>query len=99
MGSPTFGKFVAEELTANNRRQLLMEPGFAHGFVVLSDIAEVQYKCTHCHVKSAERTLSWNDSDLRLPWDVDSPTVSARDQQGESWRDYVRNPAFVFEHP
>lgn len=95
VGSPTFGRHVAEELTAENRRQLIMDPGFAHGFLVLTDIAEVQYKCTHCHEKSAERTLAYNDPEVAIPWPEKVPVLSVRDTtQGESLRQYLQRPAF-----
>jgi dTDP-4-dehydrorhamnose 3,5-epimerase len=97
-GAPTFGRWFGVQLSAENRRQLLIPPAFAHGFVVLSDWAEVQYKCTGHHVPAAEHSLAWNDPDLRVGWPVADPMLSARDSNAPSWQAYVRGPHFVVEH-
>jgi dTDP-4-dehydrorhamnose 3,5-epimerase len=81
-------------LSAENRKQLLIPAEFAHGFFVLSDIAEVQYKCTGHHNPEAERSLAWNDPDIAVAWPVSEPTLSARDQSAPSLADYLRSPAF-----
>ena len=67
-GSPTFGAWVGAELTADNRRQLWIPEGFAHGFLTLSDVAEVQYKARGFWNKSCERAIIWNDPDLAIAW-------------------------------
>jgi dTDP-4-dehydrorhamnose 3,5-epimerase len=82
-GSPTFGRWVGEILSAENRRQLWIPEGFAHGFVVLSERAEFLYKTTDYWAPGAERCIRWNDPDLAIDWGVDGqPIVSAKDAQG-----------------
>jgi dTDP-4-dehydrorhamnose 3,5-epimerase len=80
--SPTFGRWVACELTESNRRQLYVPPGFAHGFCVTSDVADVIYKCTDVYIPQDERTVLWNDPALGINWPVANPTVSAKDARG-----------------
>lgn len=93
--SPTFGRWLGVELEASVKRQLLIAQEFAHGFVVLSDYAEVQYKCTNYHNPAAERTLAWDDPDVAVVWPVDDPMVSDRDRtRGQSLQDYLKDPAF-----
>ena len=83
-GSPTFGKSVSYILSAENYQQLWIPTGFAHGFVVLSDIAEVAYKATDYYAPSEERCLLWNDPELAIPWQLDKPPVlSAKDAVGK----------------
>ncbi|ATE53347.1 MULTISPECIES: dTDP-4-dehydrorhamnose 3,5-epimerase [Actinosynnema] len=94
VGSPTFGKWFGIELSATNRTQLLMGPGFAHGFAVLSDVAEVQYKTTGFHTPEAEGLLAWDDPDVGIPWPVEDPTLSAKDSANPSLAAYLENPAF-----
>ena len=80
-GSPTFGQWVGEPLSADNRRQLWIPPGFAHGFLVTSDIAEFQYKCTDFYAPDCEGSIRWNDSRLGIQWPTgDDPLVSPKDQ-------------------
>jgi dTDP-4-dehydrorhamnose 3,5-epimerase len=78
-GSPTFGRWVGYELSAENKRQLWVPPGFAHGFVVLSDVADFLYKCTALYRPEAERAVVWNDPDLAIAWPVAHPLLSAKD--------------------
>jgi len=92
--SPTFGRHIAIRLSAENRKQLLIPPSFAHGFLVLSDVAEVQYKVTGHHVPSAEHSLAWNDPDIAIPWPISDPFVSDRDRAAPSFKDYLANPGF-----
>ena len=82
IGSPTFGQHVAVELNDDNRRQLWIPRGFAHGFVVLSDSADFFYKCDEFYSPSEEITLRWNDPALGINWGCDAPRVSGRDSQG-----------------
>ena len=85
--SPAFGKWAGVRLSANNSRQLWIPPGFAHGFVVLSDYAEFLYKTTDYYTPSAERCIRWDDSDLNIDWQLDGPPIlSAKDQIGKSLR-------------
>jgi dTDP-4-dehydrorhamnose 3,5-epimerase len=96
VGSPTFGKWFGVSLTAENKRQVLMAPEFAHGFVVLSDVAEVQYKCTGFHNPSAEASIAWNDPDVRIAWPIKDPILSDRDRtSGTSLKEYLKKPAFT----
>ncbi len=85
--SPTFGKWVAENLSAQNRQQMWIPPGFAHGFYVLSEWAEVLYKTTDYYAPQHERTLLWNDTALGIDWPLLAgiPTIlSAKDATGAS---------------
>ena len=66
--SPTFGQWVAETLTAENHKQLWLPPGFAHGFVVLSDTADFLYKTTAYYAPECDRGIAWNDPDLAIAW-------------------------------
>ena len=78
--SPTFGKWVGAHLTAENKHQLWVPEGFAHGFVVLSDSAEFLYKTTDYYAPAHERSILWNDPDLRIQWPISSnPTLSSKD--------------------
>jgi dTDP-4-dehydrorhamnose 3,5-epimerase len=95
VGSPTFGRWVSAELSAENMRQVLVPPGFAHGFLTLSDVAEVQYKCTNYYTPPAERIVLWNDPDIGVDWPEANPLLSDRDGQGMSLKDYLRDPAFT----
>lgn len=84
--SPSFGGWAAEKLSAENRHQLYIPPGFAHGFLVLSEVAEVLYKATDYYAPRWERTLLWNDSALGIPWPLDGdqlPLVSGKDTVGK----------------
>lgn len=95
-GSPTLGQWFGTKLTADVKRQLLIPPEFAHGFCVLSPVAEVQYKCTNFHMAEAEKTLAWDDPDIGVPWPVKNPSLSTRDREtGMSFCDYLARPDFV----
>ena len=78
--SPTCGQFVGVELSDENHRQLWVPPGFAHGFCVISDIADFQYKCTDYYSPEDEGGLLWNDPDVGIPWPIDIPQLSAKDK-------------------
>ncbi|ALV91748.1 MULTISPECIES: dTDP-4-dehydrorhamnose 3,5-epimerase [Pantoea] len=83
--SPTFGKWVGVYLSADNKRQLWVPEGFAHGFYVTSDSAEFVYKCTDYYNPQHEHSLLWNDSDLNIQWPIsegDTPALSAKDKVG-----------------
>ena len=82
--SPTFGQWVAEELSEDKHRQLWVPPGFAHGFVVLSEMAEFLYKTTDYYAPAHERCIAWNDPTLAIDWKLDGrqPLLSAKDAQG-----------------
>jgi|TARA_B110000503_G_C7074712_1_gene382408 dTDP-4-dehydrorhamnose 3,5-epimerase len=78
-GSPTFGRWEAVILSDQNKAQFWVPPGFAHGFVVLSDSADFEYKCTDYYDPSDEGCILWNDPDLDIPWPIDNPTLSDKD--------------------
>lgn len=86
--SPTFGKWEAVRLSGENKRMLWIPAGFAHGFRVVSERAHVLYKATDFYSPESERTLAWNDPDLKIDWALDGePIVSAKDQRGSTLRD------------
>ena len=92
--SPTFGRWVGQVLSAENKRQLWIPPGFAHGFVVLSEAAEFLYKTTDYWAPEHERCIRWDDSDLAIAWPAiaGGPLLSAKDGAGAAFVD-----AEVFE--
>ena len=77
--SATFGQYVGIELTEDNHRQLWIPPGYAHGFCVLTDTADFQYKCTDYYDTSDEGGLIWNDPDVAIEWPIDQPLLSDKD--------------------
>ena len=77
--SPTFGTYVGVELSAENHRQLWIPPGYAHGFCVLSETADFQYKCTDLYIPEDEGGLIWNDPELGIQWPIESPSLSEKD--------------------
>lgn len=83
--SPTFGQWVGCILSAENKRQFWVPPGFAHGFLVISDIAEVLYKTTDYYAPKYERSLLWNDPEVGIDWPLNgiTPILSAKDQEGQ----------------
>lgn len=84
--SKTFGLWVGEVLSADNKRQLWVPEGFAHGFVVLSDTAEFLYKTTDYYAPDHERCICWNDPTLRIQWpDGVQPILSTKDAQGQAF--------------
>ena len=83
-GSPTFGQWVGAELSEDNQHQLWVPPGFAHGFVVLSDSADFLYKTTDYYAPQHERCIAWNDPRLAIAWPLaGEPVLSAKDQAGK----------------
>jgi dTDP-4-dehydrorhamnose 3,5-epimerase len=85
--SATFGKWVGYELSAENKCLLWIPPGFAHGFLTLSEIAEVIYKTTDYYSPQGDRTILWNDPDLSIDWPLSAPPIlSAKDQAGKSFK-------------
>lgn len=87
VGSPTFRRWVAVVLSAGNFRELYVPPGFAHGFCVLSEVAEVEYKCTDYYDPESELRLAWNDPELAIPWPVRDPILSAKDRAARTLRE------------
>lgn len=86
--SPTFGKWVGMNLSAQNRHMAWVPPGFAHGFLVLSEFAEVLYKTTDYWAPQSERTIVWNDRDLAIAWPIgEEPHLSAKDKAGTTFKE------------
>lgn len=88
--SPTFGQWVGVELSAENKKQLWVPEGFAHGFYVMTDVAEFVYKCTDYYAPEHERSLKWDDPNLAIDWPLvndAAPALSAKDADGATWND------------
>lgn len=86
--SPTFGQWVGEYLSADNKKQLWVPEGFGHGFVVLSETAEFLYRTTDYYAPKHERCIIWNDVEIGIDWPIDfTPVVSEKDAQGLSFRE------------
>lgn len=87
-GSPTYGQWVGEILSAENKKQLWIPAGLAHGFVVLSETAEFLYKTTDYYAPQHERCIAWNDPDLAIAWPIEGqPLLSAKDAAGAAFRE------------
>ena len=82
-GSPTFGEWEGVTLSEENKRQFWVPPGFAHGFVVLSDTADFEYKCTDYYDPSDEGSILWSDPDLNIPWPITNPVLSTKDESAK----------------
>lgn len=83
-GSPTFGKWVATILSEDNRRQFWVPPGLAHGFLTLSESADLEYKCTNYYDPTDEGCLLWNDPELGIEWPDLEPILSDKDRRGST---------------
>ena len=88
-GSPTFGKWVGEILSESNFRQLYVPAGFLHGFCVLSETAQIEYKCTAFYSRADELSVVWNDPELAIAWPVQNPLLSAKDAAAPRLRDLL----------
>lgn len=93
--SRTFGKWHALHLSSDNKRQFFVPPGFAHGFLVLSETAMFHYKCTDFYSPKDEMTLRWDDPDLGIQWPLSNPTLSEKDAKGLLWRDLPKDRLFA----
>ncbi|HNP60490.1 MAG TPA: dTDP-4-dehydrorhamnose 3,5-epimerase [Nitrospirales bacterium] len=82
-GSPTFASWVGVNLTAEDFKQIYIPPGFAHGFCVLSDVAEVEYKCTDVYAPGGEVTIRWDDPRIGIQWPIERPLLSTKDAAGQ----------------
>ena len=82
-GSATFGEWEGLILSEDNKKQFWVPPGFAHGFVVLSDTADFEYKCTDYYDPSDEGSILWSDPDLDIPWPIANPVLSAKDESAK----------------
>ncbi len=96
VGSPSFARWTAVELSADNMKQVFVPVGFGHAFLALSDTADVQYKCTNYYLPSAEHVLAWNDPAIGIAWPLASPSLSSRDRLGMSLAEYLQAPAFRY---
>jgi dTDP-4-dehydrorhamnose 3,5-epimerase len=96
IGSPTFGKYFAIELSDKNKTQLWIPPGFAHGFSVLSDSALFYYKCTNYYNKDHERAIIYNDETLNINWHQQNPIVSKRDLASKTFNKINDEDFFVY---
>ena len=90
-GSPTFGRWDGVELSEEDHRMLYVPPGFAHGFVVLSESADVVYKCTGEYSQADDRGIIWNDPDINIQWPVSNPVLSEKDMKLPLLRDADNN--------
>lgn len=97
LGSPTFGQTAMAILSAENKRQFYIPPGFAHGFCVTSETALFAYKCTAFYDSKAEASILWNDPALGIEWPVDSPELSAKDAVAITLADFPRDRLPVYE--
>ena len=95
-GSPTYGQFFAIHLSAANKKQLYVPPGLVHGFSVVSDSAQVEYKCTDLYHPDAEFSVRWDDPELAIPWPVETPVLSDKDRNAPLLRD-VQDRLIDFE--
>lgn len=94
-GSPTFGQWYGAELTEANRAQLWIPPGFAHGFCVLSEVADFVYKCTEVYTPAAELTVRWDDPALGITWPTRAPLLSPKDAAAPRLAELPRLPDFA----
>jgi dTDP-4-dehydrorhamnose 3,5-epimerase len=87
-GSPTFGKWVGDVISATDKKQIWVPAGFAHGFLVMSETAEVLYKTTDYYYPEHERSIAWNDPTLKIEWPIEAPPIlSAKDAKASSFLD------------
>jgi len=87
--SPTFGVWESVILSESNKKQFWIPPGLAHGFVVLSDTVDFEYKCTNYYDPQSEKCILWNDTDLNIDWQVTDPILSEKDMKGMTFKEYV----------
>jgi dTDP-4-dehydrorhamnose 3,5-epimerase len=92
--SPTFGRWHGLVLSAENKRQFYVPPGFAHGFVVMSETALFAYKCTTLYAPQNEMTIAWDDPEIGVPWPVAKPLLSEKDTRGLRLRDVPAEKLF-----
>jgi len=92
-GSPTFGKWYGTEVSAQNKKMIWAPAGFARGFCVLSDVAELQYKCTGIYNSKGESGVLWNDPEIGVEWPVKSPILSDKDAKAQTLRQWAANPS------
>jgi dTDP-4-dehydrorhamnose 3,5-epimerase len=91
-GSQTLGKWFGLKVSAENRKQVWAPPGFARGFCVLSDYADVQYKCTGTYNSKAESGIRWNDPAIGIEWPISKPTLSQKDRDARTLAEWLKSP-------
>jgi len=91
-GSPTLGRWVTETVSAENKRQLWAPAGFARGFCVLSDFAQIEYLCTAIYNPAGESGIRWNDPDVGVDWPVKEPLLSGKDATAQSLKEWLARP-------
>lgn len=96
-GSPTFGQWAGVELSEDNFKQLYIPEGYAHGFCVLSDVADVLYKTSRLYSPVHEQGIRWNDPVIGVPWPTEEPILSERDGKAQSLADYLEGTPFVYK--
>jgi len=98
-GSPTFGQWVAEILSDENKRRLFIPRGFAHGFCVLSPSAHFMYKCDEFYHPEADRGVNWNDSEIGIDWQISNPILSQKDMRLPFLADIPTDMLPIYEEP
>jgi dTDP-4-dehydrorhamnose 3,5-epimerase len=101
-GSPNLGKWFGAEVSAENRKQIWAPAGFARGFCVLSDYAEIQYKCTGVYSNTGESGISWNDPEIGIEWPIADVQLSEKDRRAQTLRQWLAMPQsdnFQYEKP
>ena len=88
-GSKTYGQFETVILSEENKKQFWVPPGFAHGFLVLSDLADFEYKCTDYYDPGDEGSIKWNDTDLNIPWPFWDPVLSEKDGKASHFKELI----------
>jgi len=91
-GSPTLGNYVGEIVSSENMKQVWAPPGFARGFCVLSEYAEIQYLCTGVYNSNYESGIFWNDKDIGIEWPVKNPIISPKDEQSSTLKEWLDTP-------
>jgi dTDP-4-dehydrorhamnose 3,5-epimerase len=100
-GSPTLGKWFGIDASAENKRQVWAPPGFARGFFVLSDVAEIQYKCTGIYNPNGESGIRWSDPRIGIQWPEGNPILSEKDAAAQTLDEWLRRPEsshFTFKY-
>jgi dTDP-4-dehydrorhamnose 3,5-epimerase len=90
--SPTYGEWYGETINASNKKMVYAPAGFARGFCVLSEFAEIQYKCTGLYNKNAESGILWNDTALGIKWPIENPTLSDKDKNAQTLAEWSLKP-------
>lgn len=95
-GSPTLGQWYGEIISSENKKQIWAPAGFARGFCVLSDYAEIQYKCTGVYNNHCESGIKWNDPEIGIDWPIQHPIISEKDAKAQNLSDWLKTPESDF---